>query len=86
MPVSWHQVIKVNIPYLSEPFGGEDFEMNKPTLYYTILYYIFSIFVASNTFQPIAEPEKKWPENVQPNLNLIGNFQIWSAISLFHSI
>ena len=52
MPVSWHQVIKVNIPYLSEIFGCEDFEMNKP-----VLYYIFSFFVASNTFQTIAEPE-----------------------------
>jgi hypothetical protein len=62
--VSWHQVIKVNIPYRSETFGGEDFEVNKPELYY-----IFSIFVVSSTVQPIAEAEvtfKNWPENVQP--------------------
>ena len=118
MPVSSHQVMKVNISYRSETFGGEDFEVNKPILYYilyyaicymlyplcyilyalcsmlysipyhTILYYIFLIFVVLSTVQHIAEPEitfKHWPENVQPKRNLIGNFQIWSAISLFHS-
>jgi hypothetical protein len=54
----------INIPYRSETFGGEDFEVNKP-----ILYHIFSIFVVSSTVQSIAEPEitfKNWPENVQP--------------------
>jgi hypothetical protein len=34
----------INIPYQSETFGGEDFE----------LCYIFSIFLVSSTFQPIA--------------------------------
>jgi hypothetical protein len=65
-----------NIPYRSETFGSEDFEMNKP-----VTYYICSIFVVSSTFQPITEPEitiKKLAGKCSTwkLLNLVGYFFI----------
>jgi hypothetical protein len=72
--INKHRIIYIKIPCRSESFGGEDFEVNK--VYYTI----FSLYLVSSIFQPIAEAEitfKNWPKNVEWKLsNLVGHFLI----------
>jgi hypothetical protein len=88
VPVSWHDVMRVNInkhriiytkiPCRSESFGGEGFEVNKVS--YTIFFRYLRYLDIFQRILYIVEAEitfKNWLENVDwKRSNLVGHFLI----------